>query len=165
MQKALARFWRFVWKTDGCWFWIGGTNKNKKRGSAGYGKFKFEGRCVPAHRFLYESIHGKITDDSELDHLCRNRLCVRQDHLELVPPKVNTLRGRGPTALNSQKQSCVRGHPFDEGNTYVTKLGSRQCRICCRARQLERVARKRGMQRDAASHGLFSHSQEPQQSA
>lgn len=34
-------------------------------------------------------------------------------------------------AMNRRpRESCVRGHPFDEVNTYVTKDGRRRCRRC-----------------------------------
>ena len=31
---------------------------------------------------------------------------------------------------NRQKTECLRGHPFDEKNTYWTKDGRRKCRQC-----------------------------------
>ncbi|PWG73550.1 hypothetical protein DF186_22500 [Enterococcus hirae] len=30
----------------------------------------------------------------DLDHLCRNRICCNPRHLEAVPRKINTLRGK-----------------------------------------------------------------------
>lgn len=70
----------------GCHDWIGARWGE-------YGCVKREGRRRLAHRFYYERQHGPIPDGLELDHLCRNRLCVNPDHLEPVTTAVNQQRG------------------------------------------------------------------------
>src|SRR5690242_12133910 len=37
------RFWKYVFKTDSCWFWIGGINTH------GYGRFNMGPETVNAH--------------------------------------------------------------------------------------------------------------------
>ena len=41
---------------------------------------------VPAHRFAWEQASGAIPDGVDVLHLCRNRICVRPDHLALRDP-------------------------------------------------------------------------------
>src|SRR5580704_4115974 len=43
------RFWRLVYKTHSCWFWLGA-----KRSGWGYGNFWLNGRNVPAHVVAWE---------------------------------------------------------------------------------------------------------------
>lgn len=47
-----------------------------------------------AHVQAWEQIHGPVPDGHELDHLCRVRSCVRDDHLEPVTRLVNIERGQ-----------------------------------------------------------------------
>lgn len=122
-----ARFWAKVRKSDGCWEWTGALVR-------GYGRVNVQSlpsrRKVTAlaHRVSYELLVGLIPDGLHLDHLCRNTRCVRPDHLEAVSQQENNRRAR--------KTHCLRGHPFDEANTYRRKdRNERMCRTCHRERQ------------------------------
>ena len=115
------KFWSSVKKSDACWAWTGRTHK-------GYGRYG----GVQAHRVAYELVIGPISAGLELDHTCRNPLCVNPDHLEPVTRSEN-MRRRYAT-----QSHCKRGHEFTPENTY-TGLGVRQCRAC----QREAVARYR----------------------
>ena len=138
------RFWDQVQKTDTCWNWRGGTV------GGGYPLFTLrrEGkqRNVVSHRFAYEELIGPIPEGLQLDHLCRNRICVNPAHLEPVTARENTLRGLTFQRENWLKTHCKRGHPFDEANTYIIKPskrmpnGGRSCRACDR----EKMRRRRG---------------------
>ena len=111
----------------GCWEWKGAA-----RAADGY-RFAFRNnRQQYAHRFAYELLVGAVPSDKQLDHLCRNRGCVNPDHLEIVTPRVNTMRGISESARNAVKTHCVNGHAFDETNTY-RRRGRRYCKKCCRA--------------------------------
>jgi hypothetical protein len=74
-------------KLGECWVWLSRLNRN------GYGRLKWEGRDLMAHRLSYEVHVGPIPDGLVLDHLCRVRCCVNPSHLEPVTVQVNTPRG------------------------------------------------------------------------
>ena len=126
------RFWGKVDRRDedGCWLWTG------YRHPQGYGKFRLDGRPHNAHRVAYELSVGPVQEGLELDHLCRNRACVRPDHLEPVTHRENMQRSA------AQRTHCPQGHPWSEANTY-TGRGYRECRACNREKM--RAARKRTM--------------------
>ena len=79
-----------------CWLWIGGQNGH------GYGQVNRDGRLWQAHRWYWEQEHGPVPEGLELDHLCRNRACVRPDHLEPVTRTENTRRGAHARLTRSQ---------------------------------------------------------------
>lgn len=96
----------------------------------GYGQFWDGTKTVRAHRFSYELARGKIPEGLDLDHLCRNRACVRPDHLEPVTDKENVHRSPIHFATRTH---CPKGHPYSEENTYVSPQG-RTCKKCQRER-------------------------------
>lgn len=115
---------------SGCIEWTGTTN------GVGYGVVTMRDMRFYTHRLSYMEAFGPIPDGLVIDHLCRNTLCLRPDHLEAVTQRENTLRG-----ITAQKESCVRGHPFDDANTYITLAGHRACRTCRRLAEQRRRAR------------------------
>lgn len=109
----------------GCWLWMG----SQCRG--GYGKVW----CVPevgelAHRVSYVLLKGPISDELEIDHLCRVRQCANPDHMEPVTRQENIRRARN---YNRDKTQCLRGHVFSLENTYHVR-GERVCRVCANER-------------------------------
>lgn len=139
----LDRFWAKV-DRDGpvperrpdlgaCWVWTAAK-------ASGYGRFAIRhGEVVQAHRFSF-SLVSEIPESLQLDHLCRNRACVRPEHLEPVTGRVNLLRGEGASARNAVKTHCPRGHRFDAERT--TRKG-RECLVCRREQQRARYRRLR----------------------
>ncbi len=144
-EKAIRRFWSYVRKgpASECWEWL-----SAKRG--GYGRFSLGDHLVAAHRLAYELLFGPIPEGMCLDHLCRNHGCVNPYHLQPVPPRTNTLRGVGPTAVNTQKAHCPKGHPYDTTNTGYTNGGkSRRCLACKRESDERRNHRLAAMRADS----------------
>lgn len=112
-----------------CWEWQGG------RLPSGYGRLSVDNERRYTHRLAWELFRGPIPDGLFIDHLCENKRCCNPEHLEPVPPAVNTRRAF------QKVTACPQGHPYDDQNTYThpTK-GYRKCRACDRANKREHAA-------------------------
>lgn len=142
VQPVVDRFAQRVALTDsGCLEWLGATT------GSGYAQIKLgpdEGkRLVYVHRWSYEHHIGPIPEGLEVDHLCRNTICVLPDHLEAVTPSVNFWRSANAAAVNARKTHCIRGHPLAGANLEASPEGWRRCRECRRVRDRSRLARLR----------------------
>ncbi len=84
-----------------CWLWCGSLNRK------GYARAQVNGEHTGAHRALYESKHGPLQQSVQLDHLCKNRRCVRPDHMEPVSNAVNSRRTRR-TRLSEERVAAIR---------------------------------------------------------
>lgn len=127
---------------DGCWDWAGFKLPN------GYGRVAFRGRVWLAHRAAYTLAVGEIPEGLTIDHLCRNVGCIRPDHLEPVTQQVNSNRGIGPSAVNSRKTHCKRGHPLSGPRVWLHKSSNknhkaRRCMDCAVIRMREFYARQK----------------------
>jgi hypothetical protein len=131
-RDVAERFWLKVDRSGECWEWQGAK-------TLGYGHFSLNKKAVKAHRVAYELTRGPIPDGLVIDHLCRNRACVKPDHLEPVTHAVNILRGTGQSARNARKTVCKYGHALTPDNVYVHPAnGSRNCRQCHRDNESRR---------------------------
>lgn len=130
-DRVRDRFWDRVetGPPDECWAWRLST------GSHGYGQVGWsEGgktRMVLTHRVAWFLTNGPIPADLTVDHVCRNRVCCNPAHLRLLTNLENA-KDNGM----ARKTHCLRGHPFDEKNTYRNARGHRFCRACRRERRL-----------------------------
>ncbi len=121
-----------------------GCIETTKVNADGYGRLWVNGSNQLAHRALHELLIGPIPDGFQLDHLCRNRACVRLSHLEPVTPVVNVRRGETGKHM-AVRTHCPQGHEYTAENTRLSG-GSRSCRECGRIGERARRAR-----RDAAA--------------
>lgn len=157
-RTSAERFWEKVEKTDSCWMWTATLIQS------GYGHFRVGDRMVLAHRFAYELEVGPIPERLTLDHLCRNRACVRPSHLEPVTMLENLRRGRAG-AYNAEKTHCKHGHEFTPENT-GNYGGKRYCRTCRRRWDREGYQRRKNgvtlpRGRPPATHGHDAESASP----
>ena len=58
---------------SGCWVWIGSINHN------GYSVFRDGKKTTSGHRMSYEHWNGYIPKGLQINHKCRNRLCVNPE--------------------------------------------------------------------------------------
>lgn len=83
-MSASERFWRKVDKSETCWNWQGSVD------GGGYGIFwPDNAKIAKSHRFSYQEIVGPIPKGLHVDHLCKNRKCVRPEHLQTVTQQEN----------------------------------------------------------------------------
>lgn len=133
--NRIARLKRTSIKMSGdCWIWTKSQTWN------GYGIAAFEGHGTTAHRVTYQLVKGPIPEGMDLDHLCRNRLCVNPDHLEPVTRKENLERG-------FEARGCKGGHEnIDENFSLVRRSDGRierRCKLCHRTRNKNAKNRRR----------------------
>lgn len=144
-----TEFWARVHvMPSGCWEWQGA-----QRG--GYGRLSYQfgprlnigaKRMVSAHWVSYDLLVGPVPKGLELDHLCRNRICVNPGHLEPVTHRENNMRGIGAAAVNAKKDLCVRGHELPESAPCYGKplRFKRECPICSAKTKREFQVRRTG---------------------
>lgn len=130
-EKDLQRFYSKIKineKTN-CWEWIGTILNN------GYPQFILKyskgiyKKLLP-YRISYLLYKGDLKEELELDHLCRNPICVNPEHLEQVTHGKNVNRGIGWGGINSRKTHCPQGHPYSGENLLIEKNNRRRCKIC-----------------------------------
>ncbi|MEO3997216.1 HNH endonuclease signature motif containing protein [Mesorhizobium sp. CAU 1732] len=73
-----------------CHLWTG-PDSGAGRGG-GYPRMSLDGQTVAVHIVNWTNEHGYVPGKKQLDHLCRQRRCIRDDHLELVTAKRNAIR-------------------------------------------------------------------------
>lgn len=74
-----------------CWLWTGPDSGKEGRG-AGYPRMSLNGQTVAVHLVMWTNANGFLPGKKQIDHKCRNRLCVRPSHLEMVTQRQNLKR-------------------------------------------------------------------------
>lgn len=132
----MERLMRLVLKTEaGCWEYAatrqGTSYRQIEVVEGGVRVIRY------AHRVAYEHLVGPIPPGLQLDHLCRNRMCVNPEHLEPVTAQENKQRA---VALITE---CPKGHPRNESNLRIQPDGRRYCRECKRLAAAAKRSRKK----------------------
>lgn len=116
---------KFSILTNECWEWNG--SKTQKVG--GYSQTSINGSKLLVHRVMYTAFFGAINKELQLDHLCRNRLCINPFHLEQVTPKENTQRGTVAETLiklnkkrAAERTHCKNGHLINDINVRIYSI-------------------------------------------
>lgn len=123
--------------SGGCRLWTGRTFPT------GYGDYKYRGKTVYPHRWVYEQTYGPIPDGWTVDHQCHDpevctlnhdcphRRCLTPEHLKAMSNAENSMRGGSPLAHKARQTECIHGHPLSGDNLYISpKRGQRQCKTC-----------------------------------
>ena len=115
------RFWAMVTKTPTCWAWSGEINPG------GYAIITIRSVGRLAHRYIFESIHGLLPADIQVDHKCHNHSCVNPEHLRRATNKQNQENREGAQANNAT--SGIRGVSWnkriEKWHAYVGHHGKR----------------------------------------
>lgn len=140
------RFWAHVRASSvrGCWEWSAYRKPN------GYGQTTDGIRGVQqlAHRAAWALTFGPIDGNKEIDHICRNRICVNPAHLRIVPRGFNGRQGGMRAKIKRMgSAACRRGHLWTALNTYRLSDGGRECLTCRRSSNRLASARYAAKQR------------------
>ena len=140
--KIKRRFYEKTEYIEGHLLWLGALD------GCSYGSF-WNGETVEhAHRIAWKLVYGDIPDDKHILHknICQHPPCVNIRHLYLGTHQDNM---RDTVKVGSHyfasRTHCLKGHLYDEKNTYHRQQlngGSmRMCRSCNRERsRINRMA-------------------------
>jgi len=138
-EADMARFFvKTTPQANGCLLWTAFLTKD------GYGKFRFNGRKVSAHRLALTWATGEDIDlYFDVDHLCRARACVNPEHLEAVSHEENMLRSHTLTGATMRSVeatgTCRAGHDMSAPDAWLIWPSGRTCRLCNQARGRKRT--------------------------
>lgn len=89
------RFEKFIVKTESCWLWEGA-----RQGI--YGAFWLNGKLVGSHKASYLLYKGNIADGYVVRHMCKDKLCVNPEHLEIGTRKQNSMDRFRDNTINNK---------------------------------------------------------------
>jgi hypothetical protein len=95
-KGEIASFKRHIYKTRGCWIWLGAREKEATRRKKGYGKFGGNRAC----RVAYLIFKGRMPKKRFVLHTCDNKLCVNPRHLWL-----GTIRQNSKDMMKKNRQA------------------------------------------------------------
>jgi hypothetical protein len=118
---------------SGCWLWLLSTGSHGY--GQGYGRRGTRDKCVTlAHLISYQAFNGEIVSGMEIDHTCKNKICVNPAHLEMVSQQINIRRQWG---YHEDLSQCPHGHP---ASSYImNKSGYKECGECVAARHKKKI--------------------------
>lgn len=89
-----------------CWLWTGATSGNGRGG--GYPRMKLNDHTCAVHKVSFVNVHGYVPGNKQIDHKCRNRLCVNPDHLEMVSHIENQKRRDAANGVERKKRKRAK---------------------------------------------------------
>lgn len=104
MANVVISFLGFILdgKPSPCHIWQGGDSGSGRGG--GYARMSLDGQTVAVHIVSFTNKNGFVPGKKQIDHLCNNRLCVNDEHLEMVTHKQNQRRRKLRT---KEKQNAL----------------------------------------------------------
>ena len=147
-DRQYERFWSLVLKTDHCWRWLGVTS------DLGIAVAHIGTRTARAHVVSWELTHGSVPPKKMVRRTCGSPICVRPEHLALVPRATNL--GVAITH-NREKKKCKHGH--QEWQVYmISGKPERRCKACnrdtCRRYREAKASRENDDKKQGGNHGL-----------
>jgi HNH endonuclease len=115
-------FYRRVEKDGDCLVFVGHRNHD------GYGRLRYHGKLVMAHRLAWAIIRGPIPTGYEIDHICKNRACVNILHLQSITGHQHTVQS------NQERWGVFHKHSGPEHEIRRTRAGHPYC-ISCRRKK------------------------------
>ena len=115
-SRRIDLFWMQVERSPTCWTWEGDKN------SDGYGRFAWMGKATLAHRLSWKLELGDIPEPFVIDHICRNRACVRPMHLRLATSKENA---ENKSTTVSHSRTGRRGVTLDTSRKRIKRFRAR----------------------------------------
>jgi hypothetical protein len=112
----------------------------------GYLSVTIEGRQYSLHRLMLETFVRPPKAREVGRHLNDDRSDNRLENLAWGTYKDNA-DDRARNGKYAKKTHCIRNHPFNVENTWLTKEGYQQCKKCHRDRQRFHARRLRGCSR------------------
>ena len=70
-----------------CHIWQGPDSGTGRGG--GYPRMSLDGQTVAVHIVAFTNKNGFVPGKKQIDHMCNNRMCVNEDHLQMVTHKKN----------------------------------------------------------------------------
>lgn len=92
----------------------------------GYGELGWKGHSTNVHIHAYKLWKGEIPKDMTINHLCRHKLCINPNHLEVTSRLRNRIKGGRKNLI------CLNGHRLLKNSImcYFKKTGVRECKKC-----------------------------------
>lgn len=94
-----------------CHIWQGSHSGNGRGG--GYPRMSLDGQTVAVHIVSFVNKNGFVPGKKQIDHMCNNRMCVNEAHLEMVTHKQNQKRRAQRTKEEKTRElSSINVIPF-----------------------------------------------------
>lgn len=95
-----------------CHVWQGSHSGTGRGG--GYPRMSLDGQTIAVHIVAFTNKNGFVPGKKQIDHMCNNRMCVNEEHLQMVTHKRNQKlriqRSRKEPSAISFEHSQLRSH-------------------------------------------------------